>query len=366
MTSLRRSGSARHRKHVQATHYLFVCEQPRDDHRRGRYSGSSAACDASCGPRCGGGAVSCRGGSRAGGEWATALPKFQSSMALDPAVSTLIQIAKCHDHEGKLATAWAELQRALVLNGETAGAKRKKDLEAFAKGLIAALEPRVPKLTIVVRDKPAGLRLLRDGLELPKEVLGVGLPGDVGSHVIEASAPGYRTDTRNVTLVEGQPASVELTLVADTNGQAPGTLAPPGAAPAPLSAVVPTGTQATTPPESTAHSSPSWPWVVGGVGVALGGTAVALTIVSVVNQSYINDNCTSVPVTTQCQSWVSHNNIIQAAAVGAGGIGAIGIGVGIWGLVATSSRPAATRAGLWQLTPMVGPGVAGASWKGGF
>ena len=285
-------------------------------------------------------------------------------MTLDPAVSTLIQIAKCHEHEGKLATAWAELQRALVLNGETTGTKRKKDLETYAKGLVATIEPRVPKLTIVVHDKPAGLRVLRDGVEIPKEALGIGLPGDVGPHVVEASAPGYRTDTRNVTLVESQPASVELTLIAEA--PAPIPVAPPPIAPAPSPVSVLAAAPAPKPPEPTASSSPAWPWVVGGVGIALGGSAVVLTIVSVVNQSYINDNCTTAPVTAQCQSWVSHNNVIQGVAIGAGGAGAIGIGVGIWGLVSTSSHSGNTSTGLSRVSPIVGPGLAGASWKGFF
>lgn len=72
------------------------------------------------------------------GDWATACSKFNASMDLDPAVSTLINIAKCHEHEGKLAVAWEDLNRALVLNGETAGAQRKADLEKYAKSRIAS------------------------------------------------------------------------------------------------------------------------------------------------------------------------------------------------------------------------------------
>src|SRR5262245_30190103 len=39
------------------------------------------------------------------GDWAGACAKFRKSMALDPAVSTRTKIAKCLEHEGKLAQA---------------------------------------------------------------------------------------------------------------------------------------------------------------------------------------------------------------------------------------------------------------------
>src|SRR5690242_20156658 len=45
-----------------------------------------------------------------------ACAKFAASQELDPAVSTLVQLAKCREREGKLAEAWYLLQQALKLN----------------------------------------------------------------------------------------------------------------------------------------------------------------------------------------------------------------------------------------------------------
>ena len=161
------------------------------------------------------------------GDWGVACAKFNASMDLDPSVSTLINIAKCHDHEGKLATAWADLNRALVMNGETAGAQRKADLDRYAKDLIAAIEPRLPRLTIVVRGRPAGLKVKRDEVEVSAAALGEALPVDPGAHDIEASAPGYRSDKRTVSLSEGKAATVELTLVAAAQGAQAGAQSGP-------------------------------------------------------------------------------------------------------------------------------------------
>src|SRR5690349_15880908 len=39
------------------------------------------------------------------GNWAEACAKFDASMALNPAASTMLNIARCHEHEGKIAQA---------------------------------------------------------------------------------------------------------------------------------------------------------------------------------------------------------------------------------------------------------------------
>src|SRR3954468_15943585 len=67
------------------------------------------------------------------GDWAAACPKFEASLALNPSASTAINIARCHEHDGKLATAWEDYNRALVLNRETKGAERQRQLEEVAK-----------------------------------------------------------------------------------------------------------------------------------------------------------------------------------------------------------------------------------------
>jgi hypothetical protein len=122
-----------------------------------------------------------------------------------------------------------------VLNGETAGAQRKAALEKYTKGLIAALEPRVPKLSIVVRDRPDGLRITRDGVDVSAAALGEALPVDPGAYVIEGSAPGYESDKRAVDVAEGKAATIELVLVATPppRGEVPPVVVPPSA-PTPL------------------------------------------------------------------------------------------------------------------------------------
>ncbi len=146
------------------------------------------------------------------GDWGVACAKFGASMSLDPVASTLVNVAKCHDHEGKLTQASADLRRALTLSSDLEGQQRKADLDSYTRGLLAALEPRLPKLTIVVRERPAGLQMRRDGELLSDAALGEALPVDPGAHNFEARAPGYTTETHTVTLAEGKAATLELKL----------------------------------------------------------------------------------------------------------------------------------------------------------
>jgi hypothetical protein len=124
----------------------------------------------------------------------------------------MINIAKCHEHEGKLATAWGDYQRSLTLNHETEGDDRRGELEAIAKQGLAALDPRVPKLRVLVAAPPPGLAIQRDGQAFPAAALGEPLPADPGTHEVSASAPGHRPETRSILLEEGKTTTVEIAL----------------------------------------------------------------------------------------------------------------------------------------------------------
>lgn len=213
------------------------------------------------------------------GDRTTACARFEASMRLDPTVSTLINIAMCHKHDGKLATAWAELNRALVLNGETAGPQRKRDLEAYARRLLATIEPRLPRITVVIRARPAGLRVTRDGVDLAPATLGEALPVDPGAHEVLAAAPGHRPEKRAVTVAEGKAVTVEIALVAEAAPPAPPTPTPPAASPeAPA-------------PEAPSSARRTAGLVVGGAGVAgliVGGVLGGLVVGK---KSVVGEHC---------------------------------------------------------------------------
>jgi len=113
-------------------------------------------------------------------KYAEACPKFEASYKADPATGTKLNLAECHEKEGKLARAWAEWGEARDQ------AKRENDTKRvdLAMRRQKELDPRVPKLTIKVSGSVQGLAIYRDELQLESAMLEVPLPVDPGAHVI--------------------------------------------------------------------------------------------------------------------------------------------------------------------------------------
>lgn len=296
------------------------------------------------------------------GDWDVACAKFSASMSLDPAASTLVNVAKCHDHEGKLTVAWAELNRALTLSGDIAGQQRKADLDQYTRGLLAALEPRLPKLTIVVRERPAGLRITRDGVEISGAALGDALPVDPGAHAIEASAPGYASETRTVEVAEGKAATVELTLL---------PIAP--IAPTPQTPLTPL-VVAPRPPSPSGPTRRQVAFVASGIGLAGGALGAVTGGLMLSKKAVASADCTSAAAgVALCKSIEGVNAGNSAKMLGTvatvGWVTALaGLGVGTVLLVtaprAASPSQARSRgsvsAGLWPAeTPGAVLGVKG-------
>src|SRR5258708_617548 len=70
--------------------------------------------------------------------------KLEESQRLDPGGGTLLNVALCHEREGRTATAWVEFTEALGLAKRD---DRTQRLE-FARAHLAALEPVLSRLVI--------------------------------------------------------------------------------------------------------------------------------------------------------------------------------------------------------------------------
>jgi hypothetical protein len=128
------------------------------------------------------------------GKWSEACPKFKASFDFDPSVSTLINLARCSEHDGKLATAWGQLAEAQRLNLDAPAGPRRSQLEAHIKKLSDALSTRLPRVRLVLAGAApqAEVAMARDGVALPASALGQALPLDPGEHVVSVAAPGLR------------------------------------------------------------------------------------------------------------------------------------------------------------------------------
>jgi hypothetical protein len=210
------------------------------------------------------------------GDWKSACAKFEASLALDPSISTELKIAKCHEHEGKLARAWSDYQEAIKHNRELSDRpeKRRLELEEFAKAQLAELEPRVPKVRVIVREPPPGLRIKRGEVELPLAALGDALPADAGTLHITAEAPGFVTVERDVAVVEGKTVDVEIALSREV---AP----PPATPPAPAGPLAPEASPPLPLPSNRQRTAGIALLGAGGVSLATAGALGIVTLVKV-------------------------------------------------------------------------------------
>lgn len=222
----------------------------------------------------------------AAGNYAEGCPKFEAALALHASASTQLNIAKCHEHDGRLATAWAEYKRALVLNRETLGEERQRQLEAIAQAGIDALEPQLPRLTLVAKERPPGFVVKRDGSEVPLSTLGQALPVDPGDHTITAIAPGFRSFSAPAHLTPGKASVIEIVLQPE-----PRVAVPPPSANEP---------ERELPMRDEPTSVPTWAWVSGGAGIVLLG-AGAFFLVDDLNAIHrLRDRCDESGGRTTC------------------------------------------------------------------
>lgn len=161
------------------------------------------------------------------GRFAEACEKLAESQRLDPGGGTLLNLAICHEQLGKTATAWAELNESLAL----ALREGRADREDIAREHLAALEPRVPRLVIVVKPGTSvpDLVISVDDLVVRGPALGTAVPLDPGRHRVTARAPGYVEIERYVDLADGQTQRVELPGLEPQAAPSPPPVAPPPA-----------------------------------------------------------------------------------------------------------------------------------------
>lgn len=155
------------------------------------------------------------------------------SQRLDPAVGTLLNLAVCHERQGRLASAWSEFLQV----ASAAERDQQRDRAQFARRKADELEPRIQKLELVVPAQVASIQELRirlDEHELGRAAWSNPIPLDPGEHSIELQAPGYQPHSTKFSIGESQPP-LQLQLPpleaeAETQPEAtsqPATAAPP-------------------------------------------------------------------------------------------------------------------------------------------
>jgi len=264
-----------------------------------------------------------------------ACPKFAESQRLDPAVGTLLNLAECQEHIGRIASAWEHWRTSLDQLPPS------DSRVAIAKEHILALEPRLPHVTFVLAvGAPEGTHVLRDKVDLRRASFGVALPIDPGNHTFTFEAPGHEPAKRTERIVEGQSLTVEVE---------PGPVEAQPSAPAPVPPPAPALLAAPSPPPKPSSSGlRTAGYVVGSVGVA-GFVAAAVTGALVLHEkSEANTDCL-VTCNSAAPGDVSTGRTMLAVNAVMWGVGIAGVGAGaamilLGGKHADSSAPSVTGA----------------------
>lgn len=283
------------------------------------------------------------------GKYAEGCRKLEESQRLDPGGGTLLNLALCHEKEGRTATAWAEFTEAL-------GIARKDDRPQrieMAQQHIAALEPTLSRL--VVQVPPASdlpdLEIKRDGTVIRRAAWGTAMPVDPGEHLLEAFALGKIPWKQSVTVAGGAETK---TIAVPTLDNAPVVAAP--AQPATAGTGV-----STTFVEVRKPINPAT-WVAMGIGVAGLGVGGYFGIRALNEQKTADTGC---PQDNQCtrEGSLANSDAIKFAnlsTVGFG-VGVLGIGLGTFLLLSrgTTSVPSNAASTQWVAPRAVGFDVGG-------
>ena len=210
------------------------------------------------------------------GKYAEACPKLEASYKLDKGMGTLVNLADCHEHIGKIASAWAEWNEAVDLG------KRENDKRAkYAEERRDKIEPRLPKLEIDVANPVPSLRVYRGDTELVSASFGIALAVDPGEISVSVRRRDKVLKTETVSVKEKETAKVSLDLAAIDQAfpdEAPAP--PPTAAPAPTVVKI---VEKPAPPAPSSQKTIGY--VVGGAGIAALIGAGVLEVIAVSKKS---------------------------------------------------------------------------------
>ena len=264
------------------------------------------------------------------GRYSDACRKLEQSQRLVRAAGTLINLAVCHEKEGKVATAWIEYQETLSI----AIRMNRPDREQVARERMEALEPLIPHLRIdvPVEARLEGLVVTRGETAIPDVSWAVRLPMDPGTYELRATAPGHVPWSTQVSLQQGRDEVVTVPRLSPT--PAPEPAKPLPVAPQPAAVSQPVRSAPTTERvERDESSHAGWRtagWAGCGVGVALAAVGGYYGVRALQRRSESDSYCTDrgcyvegVELNDEARDMAVRSNVFLAAGAVLAGAGTV-------------------------------------------
>ncbi len=270
-----------------------------------------------------------------------ALPHFARSFQIEPTARAALNLSDCEQRLGDLVAS----QGHAAQGADLARQQKNGELAGVADEQLAAIEKRLPRLTVKLVDGAPDCTLTRDGAALPAATVGIPIAVNPGAHVIAVNCPGRAGRSVDVLIAEGNRTETAVS---------PGDLL---SAPPSTSSAQNAGLESSSSREPrTSGRGKVMPVVVMGLGAA--GLAVGLVSALEANSKHASllENCDPqglCPATERDDISAFHTlRTVSTLAYVVGG--AALIGGAIWWIVAPSPHPSPATARLW-----IGPGAAG-------
>lgn len=150
--------------------------------------------------------------------YADACEAFEKSQKLDPAIGTLLNVARCYEEWGKIGRAYLAYQAA-----EKMAKDANDDRAPKIREHVERVEPDVPRLTIIVpSDAPPDLEVTLDSRKV--DTLNQPFVVDPGPHTIEWRLPGGEKRAKIVPIDRGGDSEITLTMPVPGGPDDPGAV----------------------------------------------------------------------------------------------------------------------------------------------
>jgi hypothetical protein len=206
------------------------------------------------------------------GQVAAACAAFTESLRLDPKLGTLLNLALCHEKQGKIATAWLEYNTGAAWATQN-GQKERRE---FANGHALTLEGVLSRVLLQLPPARELSSVEVDGEPLPEPRWYLPLYLDPGEHTIAVSAPGKQR--RSVKVNVPREPSAQLIPIPTLQDAAPTEVAP--VKPKPVE-----------PPPEAGNAQRTVGLVVGGVGIAGIAVGAVLGVMTIQKRDDASSHC---------------------------------------------------------------------------
>lgn len=287
-----------------------------------------------------------------------AIDRLARAEKLFHAPTTLARLGECQVQVGKLVEGTENLNRVVRAVLPPDAPAVFVTAQERARQVLAEAKPKIANLKIAVAaPADAQLTVTIDGEPMPLANLNANRPIDPGEHVVEASAPGFKTATVKVHLSEGGIDSVALTLEPDPNAP---KAAPGGADPSAEAS----STHETTPLDSSRATTSSGPsripaYAALGLGAVGVGVGTVFGLMATGKKSDLDGACPDRQCGNDMQDTIDTGKTYGTVSTVGFVVGGVGILAGTYLLLTSGSSRASTTAQGPKVTPILGLGGGG-------